>query len=255
MSVTIPKNIAQHMLIKKHLPINYDIKHVIDSTGPHAGQNQKERLEKLKKYINRDTSHYLPKFKRAVEFKKKQGRQSLGKILAGQGKRRRKTKKKKTRKKTRKKRKKKRKKKTRKKRGGKEKEKERIEYEKNIKRRIVKDKTREWKRNERRLEEHRRLEAQRRLEEQRRLEAIRAREAELRARLEEKQRSATFKPVRRPFRMYQRVQIPEGVTKEEIAAGNAKMTFVNKKDQEITVNIPKDLSPGAFFLAGWRPKW
>jgi len=115
MSVTIPKNIAQHMLIKKHLPINYDIKHIIDSTGPHAGQNKKERLEKLKKYINRDTSHYLPKFKHAVEFKKIQARQNLGRILAtstgsrssgsssssssttpkGAGKRRRKTKRKK----------------------------------------------------------------------------------------------------------------------------------------------------------------
>jgi hypothetical protein len=92
MSVTIPKNIAQHMLIKKHLPINYDIKHIIDSTGPHAEQSQTERLKKLKAYINRDTSHLLPKLKPMAEFKKHQARQSLGKILAGQGKRRRKTK-------------------------------------------------------------------------------------------------------------------------------------------------------------------
>ena len=89
---SIPKNIAQHILIKKHLPVNYGIKHIIDSTGPHAGQTQKERLEKLKKYINRDNSHYLPKFKHAVEFKKIQARQNLGRILAGHGKRRRKTK-------------------------------------------------------------------------------------------------------------------------------------------------------------------
>jgi len=96
MSVNIPKNIAQHMLIKKHLPINYDIKHIIDSTGPHAGQSQTEKLEKLKAYVNRDTSHLLPKLKPIAEFKKKQARQSLGKNLAGQGKRRRKTKRRKT---------------------------------------------------------------------------------------------------------------------------------------------------------------
>jgi len=102
MSVTIPKNIAQHMLIKKHLPINYGIKHIIDSTGSHTGQTKKERLEKLKKYINRDTSHYLPKFKHAVEFKKIQARQNLGRILAGHGKRRRKTKRRKKRRRTRK---------------------------------------------------------------------------------------------------------------------------------------------------------
>lgn len=41
MSVTIPKNIAQHMLIKKHLPINYDIKHVIDSTTRGAKSKRK----------------------------------------------------------------------------------------------------------------------------------------------------------------------------------------------------------------------
>ena len=39
MSVNIPKNIAQHTLIKKHLPINHDIKHIIDSTGPQARQS------------------------------------------------------------------------------------------------------------------------------------------------------------------------------------------------------------------------
>jgi hypothetical protein len=94
MSVTIPKNIAQHMLIKKHLPINYDIKHITYSTGPHAGQSQTEKLRKLKAYINRDTSHLLPKLKPIAEFKKHQARQSLGKILAGQTKRRRKRRKK-----------------------------------------------------------------------------------------------------------------------------------------------------------------
>ena len=82
MSVTIPPAIARHSFIRRH-PKNIDIKHIVDSTGPHEGQSHTEKIQKLKKYINKDTSHYLPQFRGPAEYKKEIARNALGKILAG----------------------------------------------------------------------------------------------------------------------------------------------------------------------------
>jgi len=57
--ITIPPAIARHSFIRRY-PKNFDIQHIVDSTGPHEKQSHTEKIQKLKKYINKDTSHYLP---------------------------------------------------------------------------------------------------------------------------------------------------------------------------------------------------
>ena len=96
MSVAIPPAIARHSFIRRY-PKNFDIQHIVDSTGPHKEQSHTEKIQKLKKYISTDTSHYLPQFRGPAKYRKEIARNALGKILAttppapkGAGKRRKK---------------------------------------------------------------------------------------------------------------------------------------------------------------------
>ena len=46
MSVTIPPAIARHSFIRRYPNLN-EIRHMIDSTGPHEGQSHKDKIKKL----------------------------------------------------------------------------------------------------------------------------------------------------------------------------------------------------------------
>ena len=93
--VNIPPAIARHSFIRRYPRLD-EIRHILDSTGPHARKQddetdeRMEKIRKLKAYINTDTSTLLPKFRGVVDYRKEKARNALGKILAGHGKKRRK---------------------------------------------------------------------------------------------------------------------------------------------------------------------